>query len=207
MPFGFYAGLSRRKKAIYRRSDVLTEIPLPDPEALRSEVEALREALETGAPRRVQRAADGLCRGVTEALGAAPVDVKVRARRPRSDESELHGLYELEESKRGLIQIWMRTASRREVVAFRTFLRTLVHELCHHLDFAYFDLAETFHTEGFFRRESSLVRKLDPGGGRRQRKIDDALSRDRQEIPPRKRPAPPEKTEPAGPVQLELPID
>ena len=42
-----------------------------------------------------------------------------------------------------------------QVVAFRTFLRTLIHELCHHLDYELFLLEETFHTEGFYKRESS----------------------------------------------------
>jgi hypothetical protein len=51
-------------------------------------------------------------------------------------------------------------AQRKQVVAFRTFLRTLVHELCHHLDYELFKLAETFHTEGFYKRESSLVNQL-----------------------------------------------
>jgi hypothetical protein len=46
------------------------------------------------------------------------------------------------------------------VVAFRTFLRTLVHELGHHLDYRYLKLGGSQHTEGFFRRESSLVRQI-----------------------------------------------
>ncbi len=54
----------------------------------------------------------------------------------------------------------MRTAAREDVVSFRTFLRTLVHELGHHLDVVLLELAESFHTHGFFRRESSLVRQL-----------------------------------------------
>ena len=54
----------------------------------------------------------------------------------------------------------MRTASREQVVKFRTFLRTLVHEACHHLDYELFKLAETFHTQGFYNRESALVREL-----------------------------------------------
>lgn len=54
----------------------------------------------------------------------------------------------------------MRTAEHERVVAFRTFLRTLLHEVCHHLDFTLFGLSDTFHTEGFFRRESSLVKQL-----------------------------------------------
>jgi hypothetical protein len=56
----------------------------------------------------------------------------------------------------------MRTARQKRVVTFKTFLRTFVHELCHHLDFERFGLAESFHTQGFFKRESSLYRKLSP---------------------------------------------
>ncbi len=54
----------------------------------------------------------------------------------------------------------MRTAARRDVVAFKTFLRTLVHELCHHLDYELYKLPETFHTEGFYKRESTLANAL-----------------------------------------------
>jgi hypothetical protein len=56
----------------------------------------------------------------------------------------------------------MRTAAQSKVVAFRTFLRTLLHELAHHLDVTLLGLEESFHTEGFFRRESSLMRQLAP---------------------------------------------
>ena len=54
----------------------------------------------------------------------------------------------------------MRTAARKDVVAFKTFLRTLIHELCHHLDYELYKLPETFHTEGFYKRESTLVGAL-----------------------------------------------
>jgi hypothetical protein len=56
----------------------------------------------------------------------------------------------------------MRTAAKRRTVAFRTFVRTLLHELCHHLDFELYNLPESFHTRGFFQRESSLTRQLLP---------------------------------------------
>jgi hypothetical protein len=54
----------------------------------------------------------------------------------------------------------MRTARHRRVVAFRTFLRTLLHEVGHHLDYTFLKLADSYHTEGFFKRESSLFRQL-----------------------------------------------
>jgi hypothetical protein len=95
------------------------------------------------------------------------VKVSVLARRPRNRAGELHGLYTLEEDGRAHIEVWMRTAEHRRVVASRTFLRILAHEICHHLDFTHFRLRETFHTQGFFRRESSLVKQLTAGSPRR----------------------------------------
>ena len=81
--------------------------------------------------------------------------------RPADDYGELHGLYEPEdEGETARITVWMRTAQKKQVVAFKTFLRTLIHELCHHLDYELFALKETFHTEGFYKRESSLAGAL-----------------------------------------------
>ena len=54
----------------------------------------------------------------------------------------------------------MRTRALEKVVKPKTFLRTVVHELLHHLDVTIFALEDSFHTEGFFRRESSVVRAL-----------------------------------------------
>ena len=84
----------------------------------------------------------------------------VLARRPSDDYGELHGLYEPEEGRRAKITVWMRTAAKQQVVAFKSFLRTVVHELAHHLDYELFALEETFHTEGFYKRESSLANAL-----------------------------------------------
>jgi hypothetical protein len=60
----------------------------------------------------------------------------------------------------------MRTAKQRRVVAFRTYLRTLLHEVGHHVDYAYLRLPDSFHTEGFYKRESSLFAQLVPGDAR-----------------------------------------
>ena len=58
------------------------------------------------------------------------------------------------------ISVWMRTAQRVQVVRFRTFLRTLIHEVVHHLDYELYKLPETFHTQGFYACESALMREL-----------------------------------------------
>jgi hypothetical protein len=54
----------------------------------------------------------------------------------------------------------MRTAQRHDVVKPKTFVRTLMHEVGHYLDYALLRLEDSYHTQGFFKRESSLVRAL-----------------------------------------------
>jgi hypothetical protein len=90
------------------------------------------------------------------------VKVLVMARRPRSSTEELYALYLRGYGKPPRIKIWMQTARKKKVVAFKTFMRTLIHEVCHHLDYELLDLGDSFHTEGFFKRESSLFDQLMP---------------------------------------------
>jgi hypothetical protein len=44
------------------------------------------------------------------------------------------------------IRVWMRTAVRRDMTSFGTFLSTLCHEFCHHLDFLKFGFGDSWHT-------------------------------------------------------------
>jgi len=158
--FSYYGRLSAADQRVYRKSDAVTAVELRGSGALSPDVEALRGALLSGRRSDVERRARVLCRGITARLAVPPVVVRVRSVRPADRGGELHGLYTWESGKSPLIEVWMRTARNRDVVQFRTFLRTLIHEVCHHLDFTLLELPETFHTEGFFRRESSLVRQL-----------------------------------------------
>src|SRR3989304_5932860 len=161
MPFAYYARLSRRQKAIYDKSDGMTEVRLPGAESLRPVVAVLAEALAREERAETQSACQRLLDGLTDALGVGPVRVEVLAARPHAHWGELHGLYtEARGARPPKITLWMRTARQRRVVAFRTFLRTLLHELCHHLDYRRFRLPDSFHTQGFYKRESSLFHQL-----------------------------------------------
>jgi hypothetical protein len=162
VPFAYYENLSRRDRAIYRKSDALPRVKLSDPGALRADVERLEKALAAEDRRAIGAALRALARGIVEDLGAPPVKAIVLARRPSSAAAELHGLYSYEDDATPEIRVWMRTAAHARVVRFRTFLRTFLHELCHHLDLKHFGLKDSFHTEGFFKRESSLMRQLAP---------------------------------------------
>jgi len=152
--------LSPAKRRVYDRSDTVTSIPLLPGPVLLEAVRGLQDALGTGDRRRVarlaQHVADALCQG----LRLPVLRVVVQGRRPSSQRGELHGLYTPGEQSRDTVRVWMNTAKRGQVVAFRTFLRTLVHEICHHLDYALLGLTDSYHTEGFFMRESGIVRSL-----------------------------------------------
>ncbi len=161
VPFAYYERLSRRDQAIYRRSDAATSLPLPGAEGIRPAVDRLREALAQDEPARVAAAAAEIAGLVSRTFGAPRPMVEILALRPGHARGELHGLYTAEEGA-ARIRLWMRTARHGRVVAFRTFLRTLLHEVCHHLDLTVLGLAPSFHTEGFFKRESSLFHQIVP---------------------------------------------
>jgi len=160
MPFSYYARLSRVQQAIYRRSDAITEIRLPQAERFAAAVDAVESALLAENRAAIQAASERVIGGLMEVLGAPPVRVEVLAARPHAGWGELHGLYTAERGKRPKIQLWMRTAKQKRVVAFRTYLRTLLHEVGHHLDYTVLRLEESYHTEGFYKRESSLFHQL-----------------------------------------------
>jgi hypothetical protein len=163
MPYAYFARLSRANKAIYRQSDAIDRIALNNAARLRPLVRRIEKALAVENRAGVEAAVRPLCEALTADVGAAKLTVKVLASRPSHDWGELHGLYEPAEGRRrARITVWMRTAQHKKVVAFRTFLRTILHELCHHLDYEVLDLDDSFHTEGFFKRESSLFRQLIP---------------------------------------------
>jgi hypothetical protein len=103
-------------------------------------------------------------RACTEFLGAASdfyrvpnCAIRVLAARPlrvrERGTSELFGDYDPATS---VIRVWMRTAVRKEVTSFGTFLSTLCHEFCHHLDFQKFGFPDSWHTRGFYERAAVL---------------------------------------------------
>ncbi|MFM7737451.1 MAG: hypothetical protein ACKPBU_15910, partial [Alphaproteobacteria bacterium] len=156
--------LPAAQRAECERSIAVTRVSITHGPDLRDAVleiarrlDADERAATEGASRRL---VDLLCRR----LGLPAVRVRVAGVRPHDQRGELHGLYTPDgERGRDLITVWMRTAQRRDVVATKTFLRTLLHEVCHHLDFFGLDLPNSFHTQGFYRREASLYRVVTRG--------------------------------------------
>jgi hypothetical protein len=166
--FAYYKRLNQRDRRLYRESDGITSLRLPDTSAHAALVAELEAALAAGDRPAVQSAAQYLTLEVTRALQIPGVSVRILTVRPSQHWGELHGLYyPATPPQPARLTLWMRTAERRQVVKFRTFLRTLIHELCHHLDYELLHLAASLHTEGFYKRESSLVRQLAPSAPER----------------------------------------
>ncbi|MFQ6022745.1 MAG: hypothetical protein ACE5NW_08495 [Acidiferrobacterales bacterium] len=163
MVFAYYRRLSAVQKRVYRRSDEVASIRLPRGTLLQPLVARLATALRAENKQLTQTVCQQLTDGITASLEVPSVRVEVLAVRPHDDWGELHGLYSpAEGQRRSTIELWMRTAQRKKTVAFRTFLRTLLHELCHHLDYELLQLPDSFHTEGFYKRISSLFHQLVP---------------------------------------------
>jgi hypothetical protein len=177
----------------YERSDTITRVPLaPDPR-LAAAVLALDRALVDDDLAAADKASQFVVTRICAGLDVPPARVRVEGLRPHDRRGELHGLYAPSAGPgRDRITVWMRTAKRGDVVRTRTFVRTLLHEVCHHLDFALFSLPSSFHSRGFYQRESSLMRVVvrgtplaRPARGRGPRADADQAATGAEAAPPR----------------------
>ena len=151
--------LTRAQQREYDRSNAVSAIPLRVSARCARAVALLDWALVHGDRPRTQHVAQVICDELCATLRLPPLRVEVKEVRPSDRRGELHGLYE-SAGRAQVISVWMYTAKRAQVVAYKSFLRTLIHEMGHHVDYQLLGLRDSFHTDGFFRRESSLVNQL-----------------------------------------------
>jgi WLM domain len=157
----WYRRLPPSLQRVAAASDRVSALPLHPGPALLEAVAQLPAALQTEQVATVEAVSQQIADGVCRALGVSPLRVRIDGQRPHDQRGELHGLYlPANGTGRDRITLWMRTAKRGQIVAYRTFLRTLLHELCHHLDYTYLRLKDSLHTQGFYQRESSLFAAL-----------------------------------------------
>lgn len=203
MVFGYYERLSKKDRRIYDASDAVPRVEIADPRTAREARRAIEAALLAEDKRLAGRAAQALANAICDDRQVPRLVVRILAKRPKDESAELHGLYVREEGEPAVIRVWMRTAERRQVVKPKTFLRTLLHEIVHHLDYELLKLADSFHTQGFYRREASLFRQIsDAGEAAPSNPADDLVGADGSASPPRARkPSPAPKRQP---VQLSL---
>jgi hypothetical protein len=171
----YFHRLSVGAQRIYLKSDAIGQFDFAPSAAARELAQALIDALEAGASSMVERRAQALLDELCRSAALPKLRLQVRNVRPRNATGELHGIfyprgparpavnpYQFSPADAGgpLIVLWMRTAQRHEIVKPKTFLRTLMHEFAHYLDYALLRLGDSPHTSGFFKRESFLVRSL-----------------------------------------------
>ena len=93
MPFAYYERLTARQQRIYRRSDGIAAVPVPQPAELAPKIAALRTALEAEERLGVEVAAENLLHGLVGLFRVPPLRVQVLAVRPSRNWGELYGLY------------------------------------------------------------------------------------------------------------------
>ena len=141
----------------FLKSDLLTSLPLPPDSRLVEPAQMIASALAEGTVAGLQSVCADFLNSAADYYGVVRPGVRVLAARPlRAREgwtSELFGDYSPDTMQ---IQVWMRTAVRKQVTSFGTFLSTLCHEFCHHLDYHHFKFQDSWHTRGFYERSAML---------------------------------------------------
>lgn len=141
----------------FTESDQTKTLDLPLDRSLLMITKSLEEAMKRGTASDVHRTCAHFLQGASRFYKVPECGIRVLAARPlrvrEHSATELFGDYNPETM---LIRIWMRTAVRKEITSFGTFLSTLCHEFCHHLDFQRFKFADSWHTRGFYERSAAL---------------------------------------------------
>ena len=142
----------------FLESDRNRTLAIPPDNRLGASAKSLEAALNAGASADASQACREFFSVAADFYKVPTPGIRVLAARPlRSRESgwayELFGDYD---PSTGLIRVWMRTAVHKRVTSFGTFLSTLCHEFCHHLDYHSFGYGDSWHTRGFYERAAVL---------------------------------------------------
>lgn len=149
------------RKAVYlaqfNGSDQFKDLEIPPDEVLHLVAARMEAAIKGESRSEVESECTRFLSETSGFYNVGMPDVRVLAARPlRSREgwtSELFGDYSPQTKQ---IRIWMRTAVKKQVTSFGTFLSTLCHEFCHHLDCQRFGFRQSPHTRGFYHRTALL---------------------------------------------------
>jgi hypothetical protein len=121
-------------RAGFEQSDRLNTLTLPDNEVLSTIAASIENAMKTGKTADVRQPCLEFLERAAEFYKVPSCGIRVLAARPlrvrENWTSELFGDYDPGTLN---IRLWMRTAVRKEVTSYGTFLSTLCHEFCHHL--------------------------------------------------------------------------
>jgi hypothetical protein len=147
----------KANRAVFLESDRIRTLELPQDECLLTCAKSIESAMKGETSVAVRPACAEFLAATSEFYRTPTCVVRVLAGRPlrvrENWATELFGDYN---PGTMLIRVWMRTAVRKEVTSYGTFLSTLCHEFCHHLDFQRFGFSDSWHTRGFYERAAAL---------------------------------------------------
>ena len=138
----------RRNRSQFLESDRIKTLDLPANEALREIAKNLESAMRADRISEVRKVCAEFLASVSDFYKVPNCGITVLAARPlrvrENWSTELFGDYRPDTK---LIRLWMRTAVLKKVTSFGTFLSTLCHEFCHHLDFQLFQFEDSWHSQ------------------------------------------------------------
>lgn len=149
----------RRKtiRAAFQESDRAVNLDLPQDGSLIAIAKSIELAMKAGTTTEVGNTCADFLTTASSFYKVKNCGVRVLAARPlrvrENWSTELFGDYD---PTTMVIRVWMRTAVKKEVTSFGTFLSTLCHEFCHHLDLQLFKFPDSWHTRGFYQRTAVL---------------------------------------------------
>lgn len=153
-----------RKKALkteYYSSDAETTVKLPKSKRIQKIASVLETALAEEDRQSIEDASNELLELLAASFKIDAPHVKILGVRPREiNEDSIDELYGDYDPNTYIIRLWMRTAVKQKVTSYGTFLHTLCHEFCHHLDVVGLNYPNTFHTRGFFERTALLYHHI-----------------------------------------------
>lgn len=148
---------ARTDKAEYDRSDEMKALELPPEEPARSYALQLKQALIDEDKKAVLAASKLLLNCFADFYQVKRPAVKILSVRPQETSGEwVYQTYGDYDTGTMLIRLFLKTAIQKKTSSYGTFLSTLVHEFCHHLDCVSLELPNTFHTRGFYERVALL---------------------------------------------------
>ena len=145
--------------AEFRKSDALVTLRLPDDDRFQHVGAVIEQALQADDSKALRTASAQFLATAAKFYGVPAPEIRVLAARPirvwesGAGHTELFGDYDTETA---MIRVWRRTAVQKRTTSYGTFLSTLCHEFCHHLDFKQYGFHDSPHTRGFYERAAVL---------------------------------------------------
>ena len=147
----------KANRAGFLESDGIRTLDLPQHGYLLTCAKSIESAMKAGTGLDVRRVCAEFLGATSHFYKVPNCGIRVLAARPlrvrENWATELFGDYNPETM---LIRVWMRTAVRKEITSFGTFLSTLCYEFWHHLDYQQFGFRGSWHTRGFYERTAAL---------------------------------------------------